>query len=239
MQRRLNLECAYNVRDVGGYPTANGRAVRWRTLLRADALHRLSQADQETLLSYGIRTIVDLRHDTEVESAPNVFAHGSAVSYHHIPLFRPTSTETDTRTSYDLSEIYVRALDEAQPAMREILTAIGEGFPALVHCTAGKDRTGVVIALLLSLAGVPDDVIIEDYAISNALLQPLMSEFRLRAMERGIDSANYEKLLHSKPETMHHMLSHLHAQYGGADSYLRMIGLSNAHVERLRDTLLD
>ena len=168
-----------------------------------------------------------------------VFALSSTVTYRHIPLFRPASTETDTRTSYDLSEIYVRALDEAQPAMLEILTAIGDGLPALVHCTAGKDRTGVVIALLLSLAGVSDDVIVEDYAISNALLQPLMNEFRTRAMERGIDSANYEKLLHSKPEAMHHMLSHLRVQYGGAASYLRMIGLSNTHVERLRDRLLE
>jgi protein-tyrosine phosphatase len=169
--RRLPLAGAYNLRDVGGYPAANGGQTRWRTLFRADSLHRLSVEEQEALLEYGVRTVIDLRRPEETAAAPNVFAASSHVRYLHLSI--TDGAPDPSGPSIELDELYRRILDLRGEQLGAVLTAMADdgAFPAVVHCTAGKDRTGLIIALLLGIAGVPSEQIIEDYALSAVYLE--------------------------------------------------------------------
>ena len=166
-RRRLDVEGAYNIRDLGGYPTMDGRRTRWGRFLRADGLHALPEQSQDALIDYGVRTVVDLRLTREVEQRPNVFASRTEVNYrrenvlgdHYLEAAFPDVGEPARR----LVGIYTMVLDERQPALRRVLGLLaGSGASsAMYNCTAGKDRTGVVSALLLGLARVPHETIAE------------------------------------------------------------------------------
>jgi protein-tyrosine phosphatase len=112
-------------------------------------------------------------------------------------------------------------------------------LPALAHCTAGKDRTGMVIALILGAVGVPDETIVEDYALSGAYLDPLLDELRAQAARDGLDMDWYNRLLDTDPAIMRRTLVHLREQYGGAEAYLRAAGVSGRQLELLRGALVE
>ncbi len=235
---RLLLDGVYNLRDVGGYGTKNGRFVHSQTLLRADCLHRLPPASQQALVDYGLRSVVDLRRRVEINYEPNVFAQSAHVAYHHLPLYNEWE-ELAAERPRDLAHMYTLMLDNCQPAFRELFALLAQpgAFPALVHCKVGKDRTGVVVALLLDVAGVPAATIAADYALSRPYLDPLIPELREEAQRFGYDMAYYESLLPSEPATMHVMLDYLYQRYGGAASYLAQIGLTADQVTGLQQTL--
>jgi protein-tyrosine phosphatase len=109
----------------------------------------------------------------------------------------------------------------------------------MVHCTAGKDRTGVIVALILGLLGVPEKTIIEDYALSATYLgAPFIAEAQQRAMARGVPWEQYAPLIGSAPEYMQATLQHLHARYGGITAYIRGIGLSETQIAILQTALV-
>ena len=238
-ERQLRLEGAYNVRDVGGYLTNDGRMTRWRRLLRADGMHRLTAESQQALLETGLRTIIDLRRPREAEHQPNVFATATTVRYLHRPLYQVVVGDEDERT---LGEIYRWIVDECQLQIAAVIGLLTEpdALPGLVHCTAGKDRTGVIIALLLGAVGVPHDQIVADYAVSAANLRgEFTEETRRRVAEAGLDWAKYERLLISPEEFMHDLLAHLDGQYGGVEGYLRQIGVDGEQLATLRANLTE
>lgn len=236
---RLLLEGVVNLRDVGGYEGENGRFVRPQTLLRADCLHRLPAASQQALLNYGLRSVIDLRRPVEIEHEPNVFAHSPHVAYHHLPLYNEWQDLAAQRPR-DLVHLYTLMLDNCQSAFRNLFTLLARpgAFPALVHCKVGKDRTGVVIALLLDVAGVPAGTIAADYALSRPYLAPLLPELRQEARQLGYDMAYYESLLSSDSASMIVTLDYLYQQYGGAASYLAHIGLAPTQITSLRHALI-
>ncbi|MBB6671664.1 tyrosine-protein phosphatase [Cohnella nanjingensis] len=236
-ERRLIVEGAYNVRDLGGYPTADGRTTRWGRLYRADGLHKLTEAGQQAILERGVAAVVDLRHASELETMPNVFADSSRVAYHNVDLINPTTSARPTIKN--LGDMYVNMLDDCQPALTRILSLLAdsEGTAALYHCTAGKDRTGLVSALLLDLARVPHDVIAADYALTAECLLPIMDELRQGRPEQ-VPAEMYEKFLGCDPENMELLLAHLVARYGGAERFMLEIGLTEAQVDALKAKLL-
>ena len=237
--RHLQLEGTYNVRDVGGYVTTDGRITRWRRLLRADGMHRLTAEAQRTLLDDGLRTIVDLRRPREAEQQPNVFATATTLRYRHMPLYQVVVGDRDERS---LDEIYRWIVDECQPQIAAVIALLTEpdALPGLVHCTAGKDRTGVIIALLLGAVGVPVETIVADYALSAEHLgSGFVEEMRLRITAAGLDWAQYERLMISPAEFMHDLLAHLDTQYGGVQSYLRTIGIDDEQLAVLRTNLTE
>lgn len=236
-RRHLALAGSYNIRDLGGYPTAGGGRTRWRALLRADSLHGLDADGQAALLAYGVGSIIDLRRPDERARQPNVFAASAALRYTGIPLL-PASAAAAPEPIPDLAALYRMLLDRAQGQLRAVLAAVAEAEGGvLVHCTAGKDRTGVVAALLLALAGVPDAVIVEDYTLTGGYIAPLLARLRAEAAHAGYDAAQFERMLEARPEAMAAMLAYLAERYGGAEAYATAIGLSPREIEALRARL--
>ena len=238
--RHLRLEGTYNLRDLGGYGTLDGRTTRWRTFFRSDSLHRLSPAAQTALLDYGVRTVIDLRRSDELHAAPDVLASAPAVAYHQVSLAVDTPPVRGARPR-PLVESYRRLLDERQEPLRQalaILTAPG-GLPALVHCTAGKDRTGMLVALVLGVVGVPTTTIVADYALTaQYLVGTFLDEAQQRAARRGIPWEWYQPQMDCQPEFMLSALQSLEERYGGIAAYVRTIGVSDEECDRLRQGLV-
>ena len=249
-RRRLDVEGAYNIRDLGGYPTLDGRRTRWGRFLRADGLHALTEQSQDALIDYGVRTVVDLRLTREVDQRTNVFAGRPEVSYLRVNVLGDDFLEADFpdigEPARRLVHIYTMVLDERQPALRRVLGLLaGSGASsAMYHCTAGKDRTGVVSALLLGLAGVPHETIAEDYALSARFLLDryfdLLATGEMRT-ERPLEEITWQTYRDEfcPQAAMLHVLRHLDDRYGGFESYVREIGVTPAEIEALRAELVE
>ena len=245
--RWLDVPGAYNVRDLGGYRTADGRTTRWRAFLRADSLHNLSESTKSALIEYGVRTVIDLRRTRETVDTPNALADMDDIQYFHLNMIGDTNPPgyiappPDEWTTPELtSDIYRVLLDQRQEVISETLVTLAnsKGHTAIYHCAAGTDRTGIISALLLGLAGVPADTIAKDYALSAHGL-------RLRVLDDGIpdyladqDFTQEEppEIL-APPEAMERTLQHLGDQYGGIESYVRHIGLIDAQINDIRNML--
>jgi protein-tyrosine phosphatase len=237
-QRHLPLEGTYNIRDIGGYPTTSGDTTRWRTFLRADSLHRLTPVAQQELIDYGLRTVIDLRFDHECSSAPNVFAASDEVTYVNISLLADAAPNAERRMLPDLESIYKYILDERQAVLKQVFDVMtAEAFPVLIHCTAGKDRTGIISALMLGLAGVDHATIAADYALTAHYAGAMFDELRAQAATAGRDMSTYERYLESKPEAMRNTLAYLEETYESVPAYLARIGLSEAQVAQLRQKM--
>jgi protein-tyrosine phosphatase len=238
--RRLAWDDCANVRDLGGYPTADGRQTRWGAVVRADSLAALTPAGRDALLAYGVRAVVDLRLPAEIAERPNPFAepgdHG--IAYTNVSLIDPAAGfPPDTST---LAESYLWNLDRFSGQIAAAIAAVAnapEGA-VLFHCAAGKDRTGWIAALLLSLAGVPDQEIADDYALTAECLRARNQAW----LEHGPgDRAEREAmLLRYAPtvEVMLEVLGGVRRRYGGAEAYLRAAGVAAGDLDRLRVRLL-
>ena len=243
--RHLPIEGTYNIRDIGGYATADGRQTRWRTYFRADSLHKLTPAGQRELLDTGLKTIIDLRRERETLKTPNVFAGSSEVDYRHINLI----TDTDPAGYGSPGEgpewiagSYELLLDNRKPQMGAIMAALADPVvpPALFHCAGGADRTGIIAALLLGLAGVPDETIAEDY---NLTAPTLFKRYSTEGPPPGWstdDLRRAQSMDYLAPaETMQITLQHLDDEYGGVEAYVREIGLTTAQIEAIRASFVE
>lgn len=244
--RHIPLTGAYNIRDLGGYRTGSGDKTKWRRLLRADSPHRLSGQDKEKLMDEGLTTVIDLRSQNELQKAPNPFAMLPHVNYRNIALFDNLAPDTmrnkrATPSSDPLFDFYLTTLANRQVAIRNVMTAIAEAPQGTVmfHCTAGKDRTGLISALLLGLAQVEETEIVSDYAQTKPLITELVQEFLELARNNGTDVENYRPLLECTPETMHKVVIHIRQQYTSVPDFLTGIGLEKAERKRLKTRLLE
>lgn len=230
--RHLVLDGTRNVRDVGGYPAAGGRRTRWRTLLRSDELTRLPVATRDALESLGLRQVIDLRWPDELAISPNTFAGRppGAVRYTSIPLLAD-----DPTPHVGLAGMYQHVLDARGTQLADVVRALlaDGGLPAIIGCAAGKDRTGVTIALLLDLSGVPRDVIVDDYAISAHHFASPVAHIEPDDWRSG------SLVVDSPPEFIEHALAHLHERHGGARSLLRGHGITDREMDRLVELLTE
>jgi protein-tyrosine phosphatase len=236
MPRRIPLPGTVNMRDIGGYPTSDGGTVRWRTLLRSDALSRLDDTGRAALAGFGLRTVVDLRTLEEAENAPSAL-DGASVRVFHIPALR---AEDFDGLPPELAEVYRCMVDNRGEALARAIgtLAAADALPGLVHCSAGKDRTGVVVALVLDLLGVPDEIIAADYATSAVNLDTEAAHVvsQIQAITGGyrVDLG----LLGSPPELILEALARVRGHAGSVASYLAGHGLPRDAIERLRRALV-
>lgn len=243
---RLAWEACYNARDVGGYPAGVGRRTRWGRFVRSDNLCRLSAAGQAALVAAGVRTVIDLRSAFELRIDPCPFeparAGLGAPAYLHLPVLDPAApAETEAiERAESVAAMYAAILAHGRARLATILRAVVEAPPGgvLVYCHAGKDRTGLVTALVLAVAGVPAAAVAEDYALSDGYLQPWYDE-QLRtaandAMRRRLAQYLRSASNAARPETMQATLAHLDQYYGGPQTYLRAAGLAEEDFEGIR-----
>jgi protein tyrosine/serine phosphatase len=244
MMRHLNWENCLNVRDLGGYATSDGACTRWRSIIRADNLCLLTPAGAQALIDYGVRTVIDLRSPSEVARETHPFAGEAArdgsPSYFNLPL-QDELIETDaTPMATDpLFDLYRENIDRYAANFGAVFKAIAGAPPGgvVLHCHAGKDRTGLVSALLLSLAGVPRQIIAEDYAATDRCLEPMYARIIANSPQEPTRLERLARFLVSPPETMLAVLGHLDARHGGVEAYLRAAGVTRPDVQRVRDRL--
>lgn len=241
-ERRVALEGCFNFRDLGGYPTGDGGRVRWRRLYRSDALHRLTPRDVDRVVDeLGVRRIVDLRSTHELRAEGRGLLEESArAAFHHMPLFDGDPTEGREQADLlSLADRYFLMAEYAKQPIARVVTALAEAEgPAVFHCAAGKDRTGVISAVILGILGVRDEVIIADYAASQENIDAIADRLLSSEGYRQILDTLPEDTLHAAPETMITLLEQVRKHYGSLLGYARSIGVSDASLERLAAELL-
>jgi protein-tyrosine phosphatase len=234
-QRRLNFPGLLNARDLGGCPTFDGQRTRFRSLVRADDLAQLNADGLRALAEFGIETVIDLRWPEEARRHPSPIPHLlPQVCYQRVPLLTPTEDEWRLRSNDAAKELWnCVVLDEVRAELRQVLGVIAGAAPGalLFHCVAGKDRTGLIAALLLALADVLPEAIARDYAAST---ESLREGYLTRYAK--VDPAHILAALHCPEEGAHNMLKFL-AHAGGVRAYLREIGLTSEEIARLRSRL--
>jgi protein-tyrosine phosphatase len=243
--RLIPLQAVHNFRDLGGYPTTDGRVTRWRTLYRADGLHRLAGADLDVIRTLGLRTVIDLRMDTELAERGRFPEADHPIDFHHLTVLDTTWAEMD-RPEFDedadfLHWAYHRMLIGGGPNFGAAINVLAgaEALPAVFHCAAGKDRTGIMAMLVLGSLGVPKDYIAADYALTAAGMERMRiwaaREFPdLATQAADVPSAFFAAL----PEAMSRLIDDLCAAHGSVRAFVRTLGVSEASLEALDAALL-
>ena len=255
--RHLDLEGAYNLRDIGGYETADGRTTRPRTLFRSDSLHNLTPESQRALVSEGLRSVVDLRVTDAVTQHPNVFAESAEVDYNwvnvmgDVPLVEVSDINVSSLGPDRPPDIYTAILDVRREWMGKVVKLLAKPgtLPALYHCNSGRDRAGLMTMLLLSIAGVPSETIVRDYSSSATYLWRRIPDreagTRLRLDPEGFDDNDeFRQAFETErniapPKAMRASIEHLDREYGGVRPYLMGAGVTEEDLERLRAAMVE
>lgn len=243
--RRIALEAVFNFRDLGGYHTSDGRATRWRTLYRADGLHRLTPADVAQVRSLGVRTVIDLRSPAELEERGRFPVDDHPVAYHHLPMLSvvwdPEAVPAEPPDDF-VAGLYLDMLREGAGAIADALRVLArpEAYPAVFHCAAGKDRTGVLAAVVLGLLGVPDEVITDDYALSAEAVVLWLEWVRVNLPEAADNVAKQPRVFQSAdPATMATLLAAIRDEHGSVHGLADSLGIGPEVVHALRANLLE
>jgi protein-tyrosine phosphatase len=242
MERLIDLPGCNNFRDIGGYPTRDGMRVRWRLLFRSDALHRLTPAGVDRVVDQlEIGVIIDLRSTGEIGAEGRGGLRDRPPRYYNLPLFNGALAEDlNLAKSYTLADRYFLMVKHAKDPIARVLTALLETTtPAVFHCAAGKDRTGVISAIVLGLLGVRDEIIAADYAATQQNLDAIVDRLTESEGYREVLDKLPADTLHAEPETMFSLLHQLRDHYGSVRDYARDIGLTDDDIDRLHDRLLE
>lgn len=237
-QRFIGLAGTLNTRDLGGLPLKSGGVTAGGVFLRSDVPMDLPENDLRLLDELGLSTVIDLRQPHELERDPSSLEGRRGTDWHHVNVWDLIEERHRPRDRFDLSAIYLAALDNAGPAFAESVSILaGSAGAGLFHCTAGKDRTGLLALLLLQVAGVPDEAIIADFALTHDRIDPLRQRLMRDAAEQGLDTKEYARLLDATPDLLEPAVKHLNEQYGGAGAYLAGHGVSARVLERVKERL--
>jgi protein-tyrosine phosphatase len=259
--RTLGLAGAPNFRDIGGYPGANGKHVRWGIVYRSNQLSELTAADADKVAALGLLSVVDLRTEEERQHAPSIWLHAPGDMYSSpkttlAPVMR--TILSDASTAEGARSAMIAFYSQMPHEYREEYAAMfhriaGGELPILVHCTAGKDRTGVAMAVLLTTLGVPRQTVVEDYVLTEKLV-PAATAAAQSAVPVGgaaasggtaasplaqLPVASREALWRSDPAYISAALDSIGREYGSMDSYVeRELGVTKMEMRAIRAKLL-
>lgn len=239
-ERFVRLDGCFNFRDVGGYGAGPDRRTVPGRLFRSDGLNQLTTADIERIEALGVTTVIDLRTTQELDAFGKVTDRLALSSYHHLPLTTDLATAVRLLEDADgesLARCYRHLAAVGSEMIAEILAVLTDpsAYPAVVHCSAGKDRTGLVVAVILALLGVDDDQIVDDYTLSGPALQRMVAR-----MERS-DPQAAGRLLQGAPallaapaHAMRVFLDGLATDYGSVQGFADHLGVGSAtsHLRR-------
>jgi protein-tyrosine phosphatase len=242
VNRDIPLAGADNFRDVGGVRTTDGRRVRWRRLFRSASLQQLTDDDLAVLHDLGITTVVDLRAASEAAREGLGRVEELGVRHCSVPLIREDEDHTyEVPTRTDLDSQYFEILQDAGAEVAGIIRLLAQpgALPAVVHCAAGKDRTGIVTGVVLSVLGVPAPAVVADYARSGAHMVAVVDRLRrlpsygprVDLVPAGVWSA--------KAANMDGLLARVDARWGSACGWARAQGLDDDVLKALAEALLE
>ncbi|MEV7631223.1 tyrosine-protein phosphatase [Microbacterium sp. NPDC089318] len=231
----LDIDGVANVRDVGGLAAGSSR-VRTGVLFRSGHLAQLTP-EGGAALAERVRRVVDLREDAEVQREPSAL---SGVPTTRIPLFLG-SVGSFFAQNMDLAAMYRHLIDESASRLADAVRIIAAGEPTLVHCTVGKDRTGVTVALALSAVGADRDAVIADYALTASQLPVERNRAIVQYLRANMpDATNAVQLATESPApVMAAMLTDIDVRFGSVAAYLRDAGMTAAELDALSAALLD
>jgi protein-tyrosine phosphatase len=246
--RRLDWPDCINVRDLGGLATSGGRHTKWAALVRSDVLWRLNETGRQSLRDHGVRTIIDVRFADEVaqDDGRYPFRGGTEVDYLNVPFdtrreLDPNAVTSAYNAASTRAEIMRLDLQIGRNGIAAAVAAIADA-PAggvVVHCHAGKDRTGIIVGVLLALLGVSDEQIADDYAETAANLDPLINEWLDTQSQDPSERAHLREISRPSREAMLDALEYLRHEHGSAEAFLRAGGVTDAQLARLRARLLE
>jgi protein-tyrosine phosphatase len=244
-ERLLPLVGAYNFRDLGGYPTQDGRVTRWGRLFRSDTLAELTDADLDVLRDLGLASVIDLRTPAEVERTGRGLLEGEPVSYVNLSVLREEGRDPGEARAApvvdDVAERYLSYLDSGAPALTSALRILADAssYPVVFHCAAGKDRTGVLAALVLDCVGVDRTTIVEDYVLTATRMDLIMSRLRRDPLYGARIDEVPATLFAVEADTMERFLALVDARYGGPRTWALGAGISEDQLTRLVELVVD
>ena len=248
--RVIVLQGQSNFRDLGGYRAADGRHVKWGMIYRSGELSHLTEVDYRRISTLGIRTLYDLRDQSERASQPTLWGAGAVnaldsaktgvISGALSPLSDPTIDAGRARAA--LGDFYAQMPDLYAPEFRVIIHELLEGHaPLLLHCTAGKDRSGVASALILAALGVSRETIVQDYVLTDQLLKPSAEPPKTEFMRRfqTLPSDVQHAIMSADPAYIGAAFRSMETRYGSVEGYFStQLGLGPAEISRLRSLYL-
>ncbi|MEV4168058.1 tyrosine-protein phosphatase [Nonomuraea sp. NPDC049709] len=240
MIRHIEFRNLCNFRDVGGYAAKDGRTVRWQRLYRADSLGWLAGDDLTAFRALRVRNVIDLRHPSEVERAGRV-PESEGQRYQNLPIegrrWDTAAYSEELGVARYLADRYLEVTEDGVANLRTALEtiALADNAPVVIHCAAGKDRTGVLAALVLSLAGVGEDDIVADYALTGLATERFVADWSRRHPGAPL----WPGFGLAPAETMRLFLADLTSRHGSVEAYVtRVLQLSPAAIDELRRHLL-
>lgn len=248
--RLLPLQGGRNFRDLGGYQTGDGRSVRWGRLYRSGSMAALTVADCELLSGFGIRLVCDLRTTSERETAPSSWQSAGAprywgrdytMSFGDLRALAANGPPSAAQLREIMHTVYRELPFEQAPAYREMFNQLAAGeLPMVINCTAGKDRTGVATALVLTALGVPRDVIVEDYALTNECLAGQRFSENARGMLSQMPEDAVRAIMGSDPDYLASAFAAMEQRHGSIEQYLSdMLGAGPDALLAIRAALLE
>jgi protein-tyrosine phosphatase len=245
-ERDLAWEGLLNVRDLGGHSTEDGGETQYGRVVRADSIRRLTDAGWQALLDYGVKTIIDLRTDQELEADPPAelpleIQHVSLFDEDPIVFMKVESVAQDApNAAVATREVYLIFLESFKQNVAAAIRAVARAPEGgvVVHCMGGKDRTGLITAFLLHLAGVDTEQIAADYAVSEERLKPRHEEW-FAAAETEAELERLKRIAQTPAEAIVGVFEELERRYGSIEDYLRSGGLSDEDLALARARLRD
>lgn len=240
MTRHIAFERLHNFRDLGGYRTADGRAVAWRRLYRADSLGKLRGADWDRFLELGIRTVIDLRYPWEIDAKGKV-PEAERFRYANCSIEHRPYDQAEIDPALDpwryLADRFAEVTEDGHAEIRQAIELIAEDEgPVVFHCTSGKDRTGLIAALVLTLLDVSEEQILADFALTELATERLTADWRAANPGRILKWPGYGR---APADVMELVLADLTARYGSVQGYLKdRVGITDEVTAGLRDRLL-
>ncbi len=251
-ERVLHLKGAFNFRDIGGYPTKDGKTVRWGRVYRSANLSQLSDESVAYMSELGVKLVCDLRSAEEVSERPDRLPT-PAPNVLLLPIVDPSNPfvrmarifSNWNRVDAIMLEGYARVvLDENAAAFARIFHHLKDenNLPAIIHCTAGKDRAGMAVALLLVALGVSEEIVIQDYSLSNlyfSYFREVMDRTIAPLKRFGISVDDLRPLLTASPAVMKGAIDHLHKTYGSVEAYLERASVTAEDIDHLKRLMLE
>jgi protein-tyrosine phosphatase len=247
VRRRIQFEGAINFRDLGGYPAGSRRQTRWNRIYRADNLASLTESDLALLETLGLKTLIDFRLPMERQMHPDRLPPGSSIRRVELG-FLPAGTlemlSLVKRGAIDVAELERRVIAQYRlfcvdhvEEYRQTFAIASEphNYPLLLHCTSGKDRTGFATALLLLAVGVPREIVLEDYSLTNIYRRPVPQLLGPETPEEVV-----AVLLSAQPKYLEAALAEIDRAHGSFDAYLEQaLSLDEAQRDQLVETLTE